>query len=138
MKVTALVQVLGKVQKPWKDSEGNERISYSANIMQDNGTIIDTIRLSKEQFECVEANKPYTLEADFGTGKNGGYNNEIEGITQSAFFYNGQTYPSIMVDNVRDVGSYIQVDLAIASEYYCKYRERRIYNNMAQSNSGRP
>lgn len=43
-----------------------------------------------------------------------------------------------MVDNVRDVGSYIQVDLAIASEYYCKYRERRIYNNMAQSNSGRP
>ena len=73
MKVTALVQVLGKVQKPWKDSEGNERISYSANIMQDNGTIIDTIRLSKEQFECVEANKPYTLEADFGTGKNGGY-----------------------------------------------------------------
>lgn len=65
-------------------------------------------------------------------------NNEIEGITQSAFFYNGQTYPSIMVDNVRDVGSYIQVDLAIASEYYCKYRERRIYNNMAQSNSGRP
>lgn len=73
MRVTALVQVLGKVQKPWKDSEGNERISYSANIMQDNGTIIDTIRLSKEQFECVEANKPYTLEADFGTGKNGGY-----------------------------------------------------------------
>ena len=73
MRVTALVQVLGKVQKPWKDSEGNERISYSANIMQDNGTIIYTIRLSKEQFECVEANKPYTLEADFGTGKNGGY-----------------------------------------------------------------
>ena len=73
MKVTALVQVLGKVQKPWKDANGNERLSYSANIMQDNGTIIDTIRLSKEQFECVEANKPYTLEADFGTGKNGGY-----------------------------------------------------------------
>ena len=35
MKVTALVQVLGKVQKPWKDSEGSERISYSVNIMQD-------------------------------------------------------------------------------------------------------
>mgnify|MGYP001154944514 CR=1 FL=1 len=55
MRVTALVQVLGKVQKPWKDSEGNERISYSANIMQEKGTIIDTIRLSKEQFECVDA-----------------------------------------------------------------------------------
>ena len=72
MRVTALVQVLGKIQKPWEDSEGNERISYSANIMQDNGTIIDTIRLSKEQFECVK-DKPYTLEVDFGTGKNGGY-----------------------------------------------------------------
>ena len=73
MRVTALVQVLGKVQKPWKDSEGNERISYSANIMQEKGTIIDTIRLSKEQFECVDAIQPYTLEADFGSGKNGGY-----------------------------------------------------------------
>ena len=31
MKVTALVQVLGKVQKPWKDANGNERLSYSAN-----------------------------------------------------------------------------------------------------------
>lgn len=73
MKVTALVQVLAKVQKPWKDSEGNERVSYSANIMQDNGTIIDTLRLTKEQFEAVEANKSYTLGADFGTGKNGAY-----------------------------------------------------------------
>ncbi len=73
MKVTALVQVLGKVQKPWKDSEGNEKISYSANIMQDNGTIIDTLRLTKEQFESMEPNKPYILYAEYGTGKNGGY-----------------------------------------------------------------
>ena len=73
MKVTALGQVLGKVQKPWKDSEGNERISYSVNIMQDNGTIIDTLRLTKEQYEAIEPNKPYTLEAEYGTGKNGGY-----------------------------------------------------------------
>lgn len=65
-------------------------------------------------------------------------NNEAEGITQTSFFYNGQVYPSIMVDRVQDLGNYIQVDVAIASEYYCKYRERRIYNNMAQSNSGRP
>lgn len=65
-------------------------------------------------------------------------NNEMEGITQTAFFYNGQAYPSIMVDNVQDVGNYIQVDIAIVSEYYCKYRERRIYNSMNQSNPGRP
>ncbi len=65
-------------------------------------------------------------------------NNEMEGITQTVFFYNGQTYPSIMVDNVQDTGSYIQVDLAVTSEFYCKYRERRIYNNMTSSSSSRP
>jgi len=62
-------------------------------------------------------------------------NNEIEGITQMAFFYNGQVYPSIMIDNVQDLGNYVQIDMAIASDFYCKYRERRIYNNMNQSGS---
>ncbi len=60
-------------------------------------------------------------------------NNEVEGITQTAFFYNGQVFPSIMVDNIRDLGNYIQINVAIASEYYCKYRERRIYENMNSS-----
>ncbi len=65
-------------------------------------------------------------------------NNEVEGITQTAFFYNGQVYPSIMVDNVQDLGNYVQIDIAIASEYYCKYRERRIYNNMNQTGIIKP
>ena len=65
-------------------------------------------------------------------------NNEVEGITQTAFFYNGQVYPSIMVDNVQDLGTYAQIDVAIASEYYCKYRERRIYNNMNQTGIIKP
>lgn len=65
-------------------------------------------------------------------------NNEVEGITQTAFFYNGQVYPSIMVDNVQDLGTYVQIDVAIASEYYCKYRERRIYNNMNQTGIIKP
>ena len=65
-------------------------------------------------------------------------NNEVEGITQTAYFYNGQVYPSIMVDNVQDLGNYIQIDIAIASEYYCKYRERRIYNNMNQTGIIKP
>ena len=73
MKVTAMVHILAKLAKPWKDSEGKEHTSYSANIMQDGGTIIDTLRLTQEQFEGIEANKPYTIEADFGTGKNGAY-----------------------------------------------------------------
>lgn len=65
-------------------------------------------------------------------------NNELEGITQTIFFYNGQAYPSIIIDNVQDLGNYVQIDVAIASEFYCKYRERRIYNNMNQSISTKP
>lgn len=62
-------------------------------------------------------------------------NGEIDGITQTHFFYRSQVYPSLMVDNVRDLGSYVQIDIAIASEQYLKYRERRIYNNMNQSST---
>lgn len=65
-------------------------------------------------------------------------NNEVEGITQTIFFYNGQAYPSIMIDNVQDLGNYVQIDVAIASEFYCKYRERRIYNNINRSGSTKP
>lgn len=49
MRVTANVMLLGKIAKPWKDKEGNERVSYSANIMQENGQIIDSVRLTQEQ-----------------------------------------------------------------------------------------
>lgn len=73
MRVIANVTLLGKVSKPWKDREGVERISYSANIMQNNGEIIDTIRLSQEQFNNLLAGKAYTITADYGNGSNGGY-----------------------------------------------------------------
>lgn len=74
MRVTANVTVLGKVAKPWKDNEGNENISYSANIMQENGQIIDTLRsLTQEQFNNVVAGKTYTITADYRNGSNGGY-----------------------------------------------------------------
>lgn len=63
--------------------------------------------------------------------------NEFNGISQAAFFYKGQAYPSIMVDKVRDCGNMLQIDIAIASEYYCKYREQRIYNDMNGAGSGR-
>jgi len=59
-------------------------------------------------------------------------NREIDGITQTHFFYRSQVYPILMVDNVRDLGSCVQVDIAIASEHYLKHRERRIYNNINQ------
>lgn len=74
MRVTANVTLLGKVEKPWKDKEGNVRVSYSANIMQENGQIIDTLRsLTQEQFNYLVAGKSYVITADYSNGSNGGY-----------------------------------------------------------------
>lgn len=73
MRVTAKVHVLAKVQKPWTDSNGVERLSYSINIMQENGQVIDTLRLNQEQYGMVEANKPYSVIGDLSSGKNGSF-----------------------------------------------------------------
>jgi hypothetical protein len=73
MRVKSIVSILGKVIKPWKDSDGVEHLSYSVNIMQENGTIVDVLRLNAEQFASVEAGKIYTITADYGNGKNGAY-----------------------------------------------------------------
>ena len=73
MRLIGNVQILAKLKNPWVDSNGIEKISYSANILQNNGEVIDTIKLSLEQFNSIEPNKPYQITADFGTGRNGGY-----------------------------------------------------------------
>ncbi len=57
-------------------------------------------------------------------------NNEFNGISQNVTFYNGQAYPSIMIDNVRNLGNMLQIDVVIVSGRYCKYREQRMYNQM--------
>lgn len=84
MRVIAKAQILGKVQKPWTDSNGVERSSYSANIMQENGQVIDTLRLNQEQYNMVEANKPYTVIADYSTGKNGTFLRVVDIVADKA------------------------------------------------------
>lgn len=73
MRVTALVLLLGKVQKTWKDADGNPHITFAGNIVQNDGEIIDTLRLTKEQYDSLAVNQFYNINADFGVGKNGGY-----------------------------------------------------------------
>lgn len=80
----AKTHVLAKVQKPWKDSNGVERLSYSINIMQEQGQVIDTLRLNQEQYNMIEANKPYTVIADYGTGKNGSFLRVVDIIADKA------------------------------------------------------
>lgn len=57
--------------------------------------------------------------------------NSFDGITQSRFLYESASYPSIMVDNVVDIGNFVQVDIAVVSASYCSYRKKRIYNAMS-------
>lgn len=84
MKVTAKVHVLAKVQKPWTDSSGVGRLSHSINIMQENGQVIDSLRLSQEQYDLVEANKAYTIIADLSSGKNGSYIRVVDIVADKA------------------------------------------------------
>lgn len=55
------------------------------------------------------------------------------GISQSTFFYNSQAYPLIMIDDVKDLGQFIQVDMALANEYYCRYREQKLFKSVNAS-----
>ncbi len=80
----AKTHVLAKVQKPWTDSNGVERLSYSINIMQEQGQVIDTLRLNQDQYNMVEANKPYTIIADYGTGKNGSFLRVVDIVADKA------------------------------------------------------
>ena len=73
MRVKAVATILGKVEKAWTDKDGVTHPSYSVNIMQENGQIVETLRLNAEQYRSVEANKVYTIFADYGTSKNGAY-----------------------------------------------------------------
>lgn len=57
-------------------------------------------------------------------------NNELMGISQTATFYNGMAYPAIMIDNVLDMGRYIQIDVAVTNDNYLRYRTNRLYNSM--------
>lgn len=72
MKIEAYFTALGKFTKPWtKDGKVNN--SYAVNIMQNNGMIIDTIRLTSDLYEKIEAGREYRLIAHYMLGKNGGY-----------------------------------------------------------------
>lgn len=45
---------------------------------------------------------------------------EFSGITQSCYFYEGVVYPSVLIDKVADMNTYIQFDVVITNEKYCK------------------
>ena len=73
MRLFGNATLLGKTAKEWKDKDGIARISYKGNIMQNNGEIIDTIRLTQEQYNTLIAGKVYTITVDADTRTNDGH-----------------------------------------------------------------
>lgn len=65
--------VLAKLSTPWTDNNGNAHTSYSVNVAQDNGRVIDRLRISKEHWDTIGANCEYEITADVSSGKNGLY-----------------------------------------------------------------
>ena len=65
-------------------------------------------------------------------------NNELMGISQAAILHNGVAYPAIMIDNVLDMGRYIQIDIAITNANYLRYRKNSLYNSMNAENYTTP
>lgn len=62
-------------------------------------------------------------------------NHDIDGISQTTFFYNGMTHPIIMIDKISDLGRFIQIDIAVTNETYLQNRSARIFNSMDQEQS---
>lgn len=46
---------------------------------------------------------------------------EFSGITQATYIYKGKPYPILYVDEVVDVGNYIQIDITWVGDTYCEY-----------------
>ncbi len=50
---------------------------------------------------------------------------EFAGITQTTYIHNGMAYPLLCIDEIRDNGSFMQIDVAWASESYCYLLDSR-------------
>ena len=60
------ILVLAKLSTPWSDNNGNSRISYTINVAQDSGKIIDRLKVSKEHWEFTQG-KPILAAAAFSS-----------------------------------------------------------------------
>lgn len=73
MQLKAVVFIIGKRISIYKDKEGVEHTTYIVNISQNNGEIIEMLRLNQQQYDKIEANKMYSILCEYATSKNGNY-----------------------------------------------------------------
>lgn len=65
--------ILAKMSKPWTDNSGNSHVSYSVNVAQKNGEIVDRLRLSKDLWDDIVTNQNYSIDVEVSMGRNGLY-----------------------------------------------------------------
>lgn len=73
MVMKARFTVIGKFTVPFIASDGTAKESPKVNIAQDNGKVIETLRVTLEQFNVLETGLEYTANIISGNGKNGLY-----------------------------------------------------------------
>ena len=73
MQLKATVFIIGKRISIYKDKEGVEHKSFIANVSQNNGEIVDTIRLNQNLYDKIESNRMFTILCEYATSKNGNY-----------------------------------------------------------------
>lgn len=78
MQISAKVQAIGKRKNSWKNAEGQMIDSLFGNFSQDNGAIIDELRLQENQFEAWETGRTYTVRGNLLKGRSGLYLQVVE------------------------------------------------------------
>lgn len=78
MQITAKVQAIGKRKNSWKNAEGQTIESLIGNYSQEDGSIIDELRLQANQFEAWEAGRTYVVRGNLLKGRSGLYLQVVE------------------------------------------------------------
>lgn len=73
LRIFVNVGIIGKLEKPYTDKQGNPQTSYSVNYEQDNGLVTGNLKVTKEIYPLLERGKNYLLDAEYVETKYGTY-----------------------------------------------------------------
>lgn len=72
MRVQIIVQAVGKGRNIFKNKDGQTVESRYGNFSQDGGAIVDTLRLTQEQFDAWEPGRTYIVKANLAKSHSNG------------------------------------------------------------------
>lgn len=57
---------------------------------------------------------------------------EFNHLSETFYLYEGRSYPIIMIDNIIDVGAYINIDVVVCNKDYCEHlRNKAVATNLS-------